>query len=136
MKARHRFLDHIGEVRLSVRAGSFAELVAEAGRALAGLQLGDAPRAAAGPWREVALEAPDREALLVEWLNELIYRAEVEREVATEFEVTDAGDRTLRARFRAVPVPEPPALVKAATLHGARVTATAKGVEADVVLDV
>jgi SHS2 domain-containing protein len=131
----HRFLEHTGEVRLQVRAASLAGLLAEAGRALAELQLpgGGQPAAA---WRPVEVRSTDRAALLVDWLNELIYRAEVNREVATEFAVEEAMETRLRARVRGVAVEQPPALVKAATLHRARVELIPGGVEAEVVLDV
>lgn len=132
----HEFLEHTGEVHLRVQAGSLAELLAEAGRALAGLMLRGGPRTPAGHWKEVEVRSADRAALLVDWLNELIYRADSELEVPTEFEVREAGESGVRARLRGVPVRESPALVKAATLHGAKVQAAAGGFEGDVILDV
>jgi SHS2 domain-containing protein len=136
LRPGHRFLEHTGEVQIQVRAGSLADLLAEAGRALAALQLRSGTGGAAGPWRELELRATDRTALLVDWLNELIYRAETDREVATEFDVHEAIDTVVRAAIRGVRVEQPPALVKAATLHRARVDPVAGGMEADVILDV
>jgi SHS2 domain-containing protein len=132
----HAFLEHTGELHLRVQAGSLPELLAEAGRALAGLLLRAAPGHAAGSWAEVEVQSTDRAALLVDWLNELIYRAEAGLQVATEFDLHHVGDSAVRGRIRGVPVSESPALVKAATLHGARVETVAGGFEGDVVLDV
>jgi SHS2 domain-containing protein len=132
----HAFLEHTGELHLRVRAGSLAGLLAEAGRALAGLLLRGAPRKPVGRWEEAEVRSTDRAALLVDWLNELIYRAESGLEVPTEFEVREVSDTVLRVRLRGVAVDEPPALVKAATLHGAKVEAVAGGLQGDVVLDV
>lgn len=132
----HEFLEHTGEVHLRVRAASWGALLAEAGRALAGLTLRGASPAAPGRWEEVEVRSTDREALLVDWLNELVFRAESRREVATEFALLETSDQRVVARVRGVAVAEPPALVKAATLHGVRVQSTDGGLEADVVLDI
>ena len=136
MGASSELLSHTAEVRLRVRAPSLGALAAEAGRALGTLQLGTRTPIASGPWRNLEIRAPDREALLVEWLNELIYIAETERWVGVEFEVRASGDTMLSMRGRGMVVDQPPSRVKAATFHGLRITTTPAGLEADVVLDV
>jgi SHS2 domain-containing protein len=132
----HEFLEHTGEVHLHVAATSLAELLAESGRALAGLLLRGRSPSPVGRWEDVEVGSTDRTALLVDWLNELIYRADADREVPVEFELREAGESAVRGRIRGVQVQESPALVKAATLHGAKVETTARGVEGDVILDV
>ncbi len=136
MRASFELLDHTAEVKLRIRAPSFAELATEAGRAVARLELGRAAPAAEGAYRDVVVRSPDREALLVDWLNELIWLAETERWVATEFEVHAATDTMLQARVRGVTVDEAPARIKAATFHGLKVAPAADGLEAEVILDV
>lgn len=132
----HELSDHVSEIRIRLRAGSLGDLLAEAGRALAGLQRRGTESAPPGSWRRLEISAADRAGLLAEWLNELIYLAETERWVATEFEVESAGDRTMAARARGVTVHRAPGLVKAATLHGLRVDDMPGGVTGEVVLDV
>ena len=132
----HTFLEHTGEIHLQIRAPSLPELLAEAGRALAGLLLRGAGGDAVGPWTPIEVRSADRAALLVDWLNELVYRAESGLEAPTEFDVQEVRDSTVRARIRGVPVEGPAPLVKAATLHGARVAAVEGGYEGDVILDV
>lgn len=132
----HRFLSHTGEVRLHLRAQSLADLLAEAGRALGALLLRETNPVPVETWREVSVRASDREGLLVDWLNELIYRAETDLEIATEFDIRQINDTRVEARIRGVRVATPPALVKAATYHGVRIAPAAKGLEADVLLDV
>lgn len=134
--ASHELLAHTAEVRLRVRAPDFPALAAEAGRALAAIELGGAAPPAGGAAREIVVRASDEAALLVDWLNELIFLAETERWVATEF-VTEPGDALeLRVRARGVSVDTAPSRVKAATHHGLDVRRTGGGVEAEVVLDV
>jgi SHS2 domain-containing protein len=133
----HEFLEHTGEVHLRAIAPDLAGVLAEAGRALAELELGQPSLPLPeGDWKAVEVHAPDRAALVVDWLNELLYLAEVERWVPVAFEVVRADDRLVRARVGGVPVERSPALVKAATLHGVRVEPVAGGMEADVILDI
>ena len=129
-------LEHTGEVRLALHAADWGELLAAAGRALAAVELGGAPAAVNGRVREFELRAGDREALLVDWLNELVFLAESERWVGADFEVLSATPTALRMRARGVEVDQAPARVKAATFHGLSVTDQADGVRAEVVLDV
>jgi SHS2 domain-containing protein len=129
-------IEHPGEVRLRLRAGSFGELAVVAGRALAELQLRGEPAAAPEVWREITVGGRDREALLVNWLNELIYLAETERWVGTEFAPVRATGTELTMRAKGITVELTPSQVKAATFHGLRIAAAVGGVEADVVLDV
>ena len=136
MKPSVEFVEHPGEVRLRLQAATLGELAAVAGGALAELELGYAPGPAAGPWREVVVSGLDRDAVLVHWLNELIFLAETERWVGVEFAVSRATETELRMRVRGMAVDEAPARVKAATFHGLRIAAVSDGVEADVVLDV
>jgi SHS2 domain-containing protein len=132
----HEITDHTSELRIRLLAGSLGELLAEAGRALAGIQLRGATPAVEGDWRRLELSAPDRAGLLAEWLNELIYLAETERWVATEFAVDRASDRSVSALARGTLVERAPGLVKAATLHGLRVDQVSGGFAGEVVLDV
>ncbi|MBI4503144.1 MAG: archease [Gemmatimonadetes bacterium] len=132
----HRFLEHTGELALLIRAGSFEELLEEAGRALAGLQLPAAHGPPETDWEEIAVRSADRDALLVDWLNELIFRAERDRWIAVEFEIRHASATHLIALARGVRVSDAPALVKAATLHELRVDAVPGGMEAHVILDI
>ena len=136
MGAPSELLEHTAELKLRVRAPSFGELAAEAGRAVARIDLGMVPPHAEGPWRELEIRSADREALLVDWLNELIFLAETERWLPTEFEVQSATDTVLRVRARGAIVEEAPARIKAATFHGLRIVAVPGGVEAEVIFDV
>jgi len=132
----HQFIDHPSEARLIVYGGTLAALVAEAGRALAGLTLGEPLPKARGRWREVAVHSADVEALLVDWLNELIYLAESDRWMALEFDVVEATDTHVRARVRGVDLATAPSLVKAATHHGTVLEDVGDRLEARLVLDI
>jgi SHS2 domain-containing protein len=134
--ASHRFVDHTSEIGLWVHAATFPELLTEAGRGLARLLLREVSAEPVGEAREFEVSAHDREALLVDWLNELLFVAEVRLWVPLEFEVLEASDTCIRARARGAAVEVPPSIVKAATFHGLQVLETAEGFEAEVILDV
>jgi SHS2 domain-containing protein len=136
LAASHDIADHTSELRVRLSAGSLAELLAEAGRALAEIQLRGANPTAGGDWRPVEVSARDPAGLLADWLNELIFLAETERWVAMEFDVELAGRCTLRGRARGVALGQAPGLVKAATLHGLRVDDAPGGLTGEVILDV
>ena len=96
----HRFVDHTSEIGLRVRAATFPEMLAEAGRGLARLLLREREVEATGEAREIEVSSHDRESLLVDWLNELLFEAEVRLWVALEIEILEASDTHVRARAR------------------------------------
>jgi SHS2 domain-containing protein len=150
MGAGHRFEDHTGEVQLHIRADTLPEIYREAARAVAQLLLNAVPAPAAdAPAVVVELQARDPAALLVDWVNELIFRSEVDRTVFTEVEpvVTETAEAPetppssqagwhLKATLRGLPDPPLAGQVKAATLHQARVDRMSGGYQANLILDV
>jgi len=136
LRPSHEVVEHISEIRLLLRAGSLGELLAEAGRALAELQLRGPPPPPEDDWRSIEVSAPDRAALLADWLNELVFQAEIGWWVPTEFRIEQVGETRVHARARGVKLDHVPGLVKAATLHGLRVEELPGGLEGEVVLDV
>lgn len=135
MVASHRFGEHVGEVILEVDATSLPELFVEAGRALAEL-LTEEPAPATGEVRRCAITAPDREALLIAWLNELIFLSETKHEIYGEFRVERWSDQELVVDVRGAPAATLRTPVKAATFHELRILETAEGFRARLVLDV
>ena len=132
----HRWVDHTSEVQLQVGAESLGGLAAEAGQALGLLLLRGAAPEPSGPARELAVDSVDREALMVDWLNEILFVAETELWVPVEFEILESSPTRLRGEVRGVPVEDPPVHVKAATFHGLRVEEEDGGLQAEVIFDV
>ena len=82
-----RFLDHTADVGAEITAASLDELFAEAATALLETIV---DRATVRPslHRSFELAAPDLETLLVDWLGELVYVFEVDRQLFADAEVT------------------------------------------------
>ena len=131
--------EHEADVGLVVRGRDGAELFANAALALFELVC-ELDKVEQRERYTVAGEAGDVEALLVEWLNDLVYLFEGEGVVCRRFSFTSWTERAYRAVCFGEPV-DPVRhsardLVKAATYHGLSVRATGAGLEARVILDV
>jgi SHS2 domain-containing protein len=135
MKASHALEEHTGEVRLRLQAPTLAGLFEEAGRSLAEL-LTEKPPKAGAPTERVAIQAADPEALLVEWINELIYRTETTGRVFGAFRLDRVTDRSLEGAIGGREPGSWRTAVKAATFHGLHIDEKPEGFSASVVLDV
>ncbi len=136
VRAEHSFEEHRGELEIRIEGPTLPAVFAEAGRALAEVMDATSLEAPMGLSDEVVVNAPDREALLVEWLNELVYRSEVERAIFTDLEVAHLSDHQLVATIRGTRVAGLRNPVKAATYHGLSIAENAGGITAKVILDV
>lgn len=129
----HRWVDHTAELELEIEAPSEEAVFAEALAAFAEL-VGSEP--AGEPARhEISASAPDRAALLAEWLGELIFLAETEDfvpEQLAELELARDGLRATVDGRRG----SPRHLVKAVTYHGLELGRDDKVWHARAVLDV
>jgi SHS2 domain-containing protein len=131
----HAFEDHTGEVRLRVRAPSLEALFAEAARGLAELMGGGEidPRSEAD---RIEVRARDREALLVGFLNELIFRSETLERVYREVHIEHLSADQLIATAKGCPLARQGTPVKAATYHELVISEDAQGYAARIVFDV
>lgn len=97
-------LEHTADIRFRIRAPTLEGLFAEAARALMETLYGSTAGPIAGT-RAVEVEAADREALLHDFLSEVLFLAEAENLVFAGAEVViDAGPPwTARAELPATP---------------------------------
>jgi len=132
----HAFEEHTAEVQVRLWSPTLAGLFTEAAAVLAELMAGGPVREEGSAELPVALEARDRDALLVDWLNELIYRTEMSGRLQTAVRIDQLTNCSLHGSTGGVDQPAPAVEVKAATLHGLRIAEGAKGYSATVILDV
>jgi SHS2 domain-containing protein len=132
---RHERREHTGEVELLVEAPTLADLFGEAGRALAELMADDRRPPDQSP-RTISLRAPDREALLVAWLDELIFLGDTTKSVYPDLHIDALSDTALAATVRGLHPEAPRTAVKAATYHALEIVEQPGGFSATVVLDV
>ena len=117
----YQWLEHTADLRLLAYGVDEVALYQEAGRGLLAA-MGAAGRGR-GPCRPVAVSAPDRDGLMVAWLNELIYLAAVMGGPPADCEVIAVQQGTeLKLTGRVgPPAPGTGVEIKAATYHGLRV---------------
>ena len=128
-------IEHTADWAFRARGRNLAGLFENAARAMASLD----KVAAAGKspaTRDVEVEGVDRETLLVNWLNEILYLEQTYREVYDRSRISQSSDNHLRARLYGRPSGNRVSHIKAATFHDLGIKQTAEGFEATVVLDV
>jgi len=96
----------------------------------------DLPSVKPAVTRAIEVKGVDAEALLVNWLNELIYHTEMDGEVFCEFRVESFQPTHLRATVRAGRGIELKKEIKAVTFHNLQIVSTDSGYEVTVVFDV
>jgi riboflavin kinase/FMN adenylyltransferase len=136
---RYRFqeIDHTADRALQVWGEDLPALYAGAARGMYSL-MGDIHEEGliATEWREVSLEALDRETLLVDWLNELLFLAEVEGLLFLEFRIESLTDTTLHAQAGGIHAPVTKADIKAATFHDLEIAQDGSGWSTVITFDV
>jgi SHS2 domain-containing protein len=138
----YHFLDHTGDVAVRLRAASLDALFADAARALTAT-LTETADIKPVVRLELSLEAASLDLLLVDWLNELVYRFDVDRLVVAHADtcVREAGDAwCVDATVSGEPLDEARhsvrALVKGVTYHQLSIGEANGTFEVTVVFDV
>jgi SHS2 domain-containing protein len=100
--AGFEFLDHPGDLKLRAWGRNLEELFANAATGMMTFLFGSGI-ANAQPYRTetIEIEARDREALLVDWLSELLYRATSEYHAYMGFRIHELNATKLRATVTA-----------------------------------
>jgi SHS2 domain-containing protein len=137
-----RMLDHTADVGFELGATTLESLFEEGRRALL-LTVFERPPQEGREERVVRLTAPDREILLVRWLNELVFLVQDEGFVPARADVRieeSGGGFSLEAILSGTPLELKAhgwqGEVKSATFHGLDVTNESGGWRARVILDV
>ena len=140
MRPRHEIgfkeIEHTADNALRVSGGSWEELLENAAHGMNSLMLRDVSAIGTQTQKQVSVEAPDGEGLLVEWLSELAYWAEKELLVFTRFEFQEATSKTAQVTLYGGHVKKVQKHIKAVTYHNLDIVKTDKGLTATVVFDV
>jgi len=97
MEKEFDILDHTADVGIIAYGASLNQAFANAARGLFSIitDLDDVEEALS---RDIEVTAPDQESLLVAWLNELIYRFDVENILFNRFDIAQLDSTRLKAR--------------------------------------
>lgn len=127
-------LDHTADWAFRAFGTDLKELFQNAAYALFALE--GALDAQSTLTREIHAQGIDREALLVNWLSELLFLQETQRETYQKFEITKLSDTALTATIHGAHTQPATKFIKAVTYHDLKIEQTEKGWEATVVVDV
>jgi SHS2 domain-containing protein len=134
---RYREIEHTADLALRVWGQELPDLFVGAARGMYSLMgVRDNEGLVPAVWHEIWLEALDREGLLVDWLNELLFLAEAEGQRFVKFQIRELTDTALEARIGGVPAEEPKADVKAATFHNLEIVRDKEGWSTAITFDV
>lgn len=128
---RFEAIEHTADKGLEVHAATLEELFATAAYGLFTLMV-DPAQYPALQETEIEIRASDPQVLLVKWLNELLYRFEVHKQLPSRFEILELRPDHLRVRvgYRVV-TPEAiewdGAPVKSVTYHHLQLEPKAEG---------
>ena len=132
-------MEHTADAGIVVHAADLPELFANAALGMFSL-MADLAGVRETEVREIAVEARDRETLLVRWLTELLYYLDAEEMLFKRFEVQELSETALRARCFGERIdPERHRLhfgVKAVTRHLLRIEPEDGGYRATVLFDI
>jgi SHS2 domain-containing protein len=137
-RPKYRQLSHTADLGWRLTGASLGELFENAAAALVATMV-DRRTIRRREARQVSLESADRESLLVDWLNHLLYLFDVDGFLGRDFQVEFPSPRRLRAQVRGErfdPERHPEkAAVKAATYHHLEIIREDGGWRATVILD-
>ena len=96
MEKDFEIVDHTADVGIIAYGADMSQAFINAARAMFSLitELDDVQEVL---HRDIEVTATDKESLLVEWLNELIYLFDVENIIFKRFDITQFNDTQLRA---------------------------------------
>ena len=139
MKKDFEFIDHTADIGILAYGADMKQVFANAARGLFSI-IANLDNVASTKKLDIRVTAPDREALLINWLNELIYLFEVKEMLFNRFDITTITDTNLKATGYGEKINlakhELKTQVKAATYHMLKIEQNEDGYRAQVIFDV
>jgi SHS2 domain-containing protein len=128
-------VEHTADWALRVWAPNLADLCRQAAAGMVSLT---GSVLAPGPTckREIHLDAPDPESLLVVWLEEILYDLESRSLAPSEMHLRTEGDTRLRGTIVQHPLLQPGKTIKAVTYNDLHIQRSSDGCQATIVFDV
>jgi len=144
MKRQFEEIEHTADLAIQVWGSDIADLFANAAHGMSCMlaeTVGEALEQEAleealTVRKTIELSAHDVEALLVDWLSELLFLGEQEDVVFTKIDELHVSANRLRASVRGGPARERRSAIKAVTFADLEIRETARGLETAIVFDV
>jgi SHS2 domain-containing protein len=135
----YEFQDHTADIAILIRGEDLPSLLSEAAKALYAT-IGQLEAGSVHVEQDIAIEAPDSETLLHDWMAELLFRLEVHGEWFVEFHFSECSATRLAAQVKGTVI-DPDASqfdreVKAVTFHDLQVNEVGGEIIGRVILDI
>jgi SHS2 domain-containing protein len=128
-------VEHTADRAFRIRGRNLPELLENAAQAMVALD-GEPPAVECFTRRVIEVEGSDRETLLVNWLNEILYLEQTRNEFYDHFLLSDVTKNHLRAQLYGRQLDHSVTSLKAVTFHNLEVKESSEGLEATIVVDV
>ena len=139
MEKEFEFINHTADIGIVAYGADMKQVFVNAARGLFSI-ITELEFISEKNQRHIQVTAPDREALLVNWLNELIYLFEAKGILFNRIEITDITDTELEATAHGEKINlvkhKLKTQVKAATYHLLKIEQNEDGWKAQVIFDV
>ncbi len=128
-------IEHTADWAIRVRGTTLPDLLVNAALGMYNL-MADLSSVTPSLERTVEVKGVDAEALLVNWLNELVYHTEMDGEVFCGFRIESFEPTSLRATAYGSRGGRLKKQIKAVTFHNLQIVSTGDGYEVTLVFDV
>jgi protein archease len=135
-KVEFEEIEHTADRALRIYGSNLEELLINAARGMNNIMVSKYIPRTEPQEIFVELDTLDIESLLVDWLSELAYWAEVEMLVFHQFRIESVSPNHLRARINGARTTQIEKHIKAVTYHNLEVKQTETGLTATIVFDV
>lgn len=141
---QYKILEHRADLKIKAYGKDLAELFVNAALAMASQQAMSIDRQADEKSKglkepeEVIIESADLKSLLVDWLNEILYRSDVNAKVYFDFEIEELNESPakLKAKISGRPFEQKKLDIKAATYHDLDIIKKDDYYEAIIIFDI
>lgn len=126
----YKILKHTADLRMQIKAFTLEGLFRDAFSGMMDILKKGIPPERKPVQRKISVVSPDRTALLVDFLNEVLYLSQTRKEIYTEINITEFSEEheaRLLAEIKGVKINEFDEDIKAATYHEADVKQNEKG---------
>ena len=139
MKEDFKILEHTADIGIIAYGEGINQAFINAAKGLFSLIIDPAEVSVKKTW-EISVTAPDRGALLVNWLNELIYLLDAQGTLFKDFEIIEISETGLKVKGYGEKINikkhHLKREVKAATYHQLKIEQTTDGWLAQVIFDI
>ncbi|MBD3360831.1 hypothetical protein GF366_03450 [Candidatus Peregrinibacteria bacterium] len=132
----YEILEHTADLRIKVKGKNLQKLFRSALEAMAHIMLPNKEKNSSSS-KKISLSASDKTSLLIDFLNEVLTNANIEKKVYSEVAFNKLTDNKLDAEIHGFPVDEFKEDIKAVTFHEADIQKNKKGLfETNIVFDI